>query len=128
MTEEEGKVGMCGKTCVRNLGELAILARDNKMFHVEHFSQRAWQPMLEKTVRGSTWNSFSLRADPGTLRDSCCGKIVGNASQLFRPARESLLYISAPKSVIAIRSRFELFCELKLSASPKKLKWDASSL
>jgi hypothetical protein len=75
------------------------------MFHVEH----------------------SRRTNLATLPDFRCGKIAGNAVQLSSPAQESLRSLAAPKSVIAIRSRFELFCEVALGFS-EKTEWDAFSL
>lgn len=71
------------------------------MFHVEHFSAH------------------------GLIFD--CGKMAVFARQLSKLARKSVVLTSAPKSVIAIGRRLELFCELALGSSAK-IKWDAFSL
>jgi hypothetical protein len=56
-----------------------------------------------------------------------CGNVaIGNA-QLSGPAEKSMPCTSAPKSVIAFRCRFELFCETALGIS-EKIEWDAFSL
>src|SRR5271154_3402323 len=74
-------------------------------------------PSPEIVQERSTW-SISRRLSRA-LPNSRCGKIASRPIQLFRLARESPPYSSAPKSVIAIRSRLQLFCKLALGFSEK---------
>ena len=97
------------------------------MFHVEHFSQRPWQPMLENRERFHVEQFFLTSRS----RDA-------SGSPLWKDRRQRLPTLSSCTGISSLYLCTEIrhcnskplrtILRTKLSAPPKKLKWDASSL